>query len=137
MSVKKIDHVAIVVPDLEQARNFYEQALGLEVSHIEDVAAEQVRIAFLPVGDSEIELIEPTTEDSGVAKYLAKRGPGMHHMCIEVDDIDASMQRLRDQGIELLNEEPATGSDGRRYAFAHPKSTFGVLIELYQYPEAE
>jgi len=134
MTINRIDHIAIVVDDLEAARAFYEQALGLTVSQVEEIPAEQVRIAFLPVGESEIELLQPTAPDTGVAKFLAKRGPGLHHVCLEVDDIEAAMHRMKTQGVELLNEAPATGTSGTRYAFAHPKSTFGVLIELYERP---
>jgi methylmalonyl-CoA/ethylmalonyl-CoA epimerase len=88
----------------------------------------------MPVGDGEIELVQPVTDTSGLARYLQKRGPGMHHICLEVDDIEAMLARLQEQGVELINETPRTSSDGRRYAFIHPRSANGVLVELYQLP---
>jgi len=89
-------------------------------------------VAFLPLSGSEVELVLPTTEDSGISKYLAKHGPGMHHICLEVDDIEGMMSRLKSKGVRLINEEPRTASDGKRYVFIHPESTSGVLVELYQ-----
>lgn len=131
---KALNHVAILVEDLDEALTFWQDALGLPLDRTEDNPGEEVRIAFLPVGDSEIELLEPTTETSGLAKYLAKRGAGMHHLCFEVADIEASMARLTDKGAELINETPRLREDGTRYAFVHPRSTGGVLVELYQKP---
>ncbi len=130
----KINHVAIVVEDVQQALRFWEDALGLAVAHTERNEEEAVEIAFLPMGESEIELIAPITENSGIAKYLAKKGSGLHHLCVDVDDINAVMQQLRDKNIELINEEPRTRPDGTKYAFVHPKSTGGVLLELYEKP---
>jgi methylmalonyl-CoA/ethylmalonyl-CoA epimerase len=132
MPSKTIDHVAVVVDDLDQALAFWRDALDITVAHTEDNADEAVRIAFLPLGDSKIELLEPTTPDSGVAKYLAKRGPGIHHICLAVTDIDSVMARLQDHDVELINETPRTRPDGTRYAFVHPKSAGGVLLELYE-----
>jgi methylmalonyl-CoA/ethylmalonyl-CoA epimerase len=132
MSPKAINHVAVVVQDLDAALAFWQKALGITLQRTEDNPDEAVRIAFLPLGGSEIELLEPTTPDSGIAKYLDKRGPGMHHLCLEVEDIDAAMHRLVDHQIELINETPRTRHDGTRYAFVHPKSTGGVLVELYE-----
>ena len=106
----------------------------MEVSDIQDVPTEAAQIAFLPTGGSEIELVRPTTGDSGLAKYLEKRGPGMHHVCLEVDDIAGMLRQLEGQGIQLINDEPRTAADGRKYAFIHPKSTNGVLVELYEIP---
>ena len=131
---KALNHVAILVEDLDEALTFWQDALGLPLDRTEDNPGEEVRIAFLPVGDSEIELLEPTTETSGLAKYLAKRGAGMHHLCFEVADIEASMARLTDKGAELINETPRLREDGTRYAFVHPRSTGGVLVELHQKP---
>lgn len=130
--IKNINHIAIIVPDLESALDFWEGALGLTLARTQSVPSEAVDVAFLPVGDSNVELMRPTTADSGVARFLEKRGPGIHHMCFEVDDIDAMLARLRERNIQLINEEPLTGHGGYRYAFVHPKSTGGVLIELYQ-----
>ena len=129
--IKKIDHIAVVVPDLEEARRFWVEALGLKVERVDSVPEEAVDIAFLPVGDSEIELLQPTDPESGVAKYLAKRGAGMHHLCFEVDDIDATLDRLRAAEIPLITET-AKVSEGKKYAFVHPKGTGGVLVELYE-----
>jgi methylmalonyl-CoA/ethylmalonyl-CoA epimerase len=132
--VTRIDHIAVVVADIEGALSFWRDGLGIEMSHLQDVPAEKSQVAFLPVGDSEIELVKPTTDDSGLAKYLEKRGPGMHHVCLEVDDIAAMLARLKERDIQLINEAPVTGSDGKKYAFVHPKSAFGVLVELYELP---
>lgn len=130
--ITKINHIAILVGDLESPLNFWRDALGLELTQVEEVPGEQARIAFLPTGDSEIELVQPTTDDSGLARYLDKRGPGMHHICLEVDDIDGMLVQLKEKGIQLINEEAKVGSDGRRYAFVHPKSASGVMVELYE-----
>lgn len=130
--VKQINHVAIVVEDIQASLGFWRDALGLELHELRDVPAEQSKIAFMPLAGSEIELVQPTSDDSGIAKYLAKRGPGMHHVCLEVDDIDGMMQTLKAKGIQLINEEARVAADGKKYAFIHPKSTGGVLVELYQ-----
>jgi len=134
MSPQAINHVAVVVEDLEVALAFWQTALGIPLQRTEDNADEAVRIAFLPLGGSEIELLQPTTPDSGIAKYLDRRGPGLHHLCLAVDDIEATLQRLRDHQMELINETPRTRPDGTRYAFIHPRSTGGVLVELYELP---
>ena len=128
----QVHHLAVVVADLEQALRFWRDALGLQVSHIEDVPEQASQIAFLPAGEAEIELVRPTTTDSGVARYLAKRGPGMHHICLSVPDLPASLQQLAAKGVRLINPEPMSGPDGRKFAFVHPESTGGVLLELYQ-----
>jgi methylmalonyl-CoA/ethylmalonyl-CoA epimerase len=132
MAVIKIDHIGIVVQDIEAALKVYRDALGLELDKVESVPEQAVRIAFLLTGEGEIELVQPTTDDSGIARYLARRGEGIHHICLEVDDIEASLAHMAAQGIELIDEMPRTGSAGQRYAFVHPKSTQGVLIELYE-----
>lgn len=136
MSPIKVNHIAIVVEDVNTALGFWRDALGLPVQHTERNDDEQVEIAFLPVGESEIELISPTTEDSGVAKYMAKKGAGLHHVCIEVADIEATMKQLVDHNIEMINESPRTRPDGTKYAFVHPKSTGGVLLEMYELVQA-
>jgi len=130
--IKRIDHVAIVVEDLEAALAFWRDALGLPLHKTESNPAENVAIAFLPVGGSEIELLEPTDSESGIGRYLARRGQGMHHVCLEVDDIDAAIRRLVAHGVEMINETPRVREDGTRYAFVHPKSACGVLVELYE-----
>ena len=129
--VKKINHVAIVVRDIDESLKFWETAQGLKLHHVEDVPSQASKVAFIPVGESEIELVQPTTEDSGMAAYLEKRGEGMHHLCVEVDDIEAKMQELRDAGIRLINQTPEV-LPGRKMAFIHPKSASGVLVELYE-----
>jgi len=130
--IKAINHVAIVVEDMEKPLAFWRDALGLELHELRDVPAEKSQVAFLPVANGEIELVKPTSDDSGIAKYLAKRGQGMHHLCLETDDIEEMMNQLKEKNIRLINEEPRTGADGKKYAFIHPESTGGVLVELYQ-----
>ena len=130
--VKQINHVAVVVQDLEMALLFWRDALGMELQELRDVPAEKSKVAFLPLAGSEVELVLPTTQDSGIAKYLAKRGPGMHHICLEVDDMEGMLAQLKSKSVRLINEEPRTASDGKKYAFIHPESTSGVLVELYQ-----
>ena len=130
--VKQVNHVAVVVDDMEKAISFWRDALGMELHELRDVPAEKSQVAFLPLPGSEVELVKPTTDDSGIAKYLAKHGPGMHHICLEVDDIDGMMKQLRSRNVRLINEEPRTAADGKKYAFIHPESTAGVLVELYQ-----
>jgi methylmalonyl-CoA/ethylmalonyl-CoA epimerase len=131
-TVKSINHVAVVVNDIEKSLSFWRDALGIELHELRDVPAEQSRVAFLPLAGSEVELVKPTTDDSGIAKYLARRGPGMHHICLEVDDIDGMLSQLQKKGVRLINEQPRTAADGKKYAFIHPESTGGVLVELYQ-----
>jgi methylmalonyl-CoA/ethylmalonyl-CoA epimerase len=133
-TIQRIDHLAILVEDIDQAAAFWRDGLGMSVAHQQDVPAEQARIAFLPVGDGEIELVQPTTADSGLRRYLEKRGPGMHHVCLQVDDIEGMLARIKASGFELINDTPRTSPDGKRYAFIHPKSTGGVLLELYELP---
>ena len=130
----KINHVAIVVQDIDSALNFWEQTFGLELDHVEEVPLQKSKVAFLPVGESEIELVQPTTSDSGLANFLEKRGEGMHHICIEVEDIDAALAELTSKGVRLINEVPEE-LPGRKMAFIHPKAANGVLVELYQLTE--
>ena len=133
--IKNINHIAIIVPELEGALDFWEGALGLELARTESVPSEGVDVAFLPVGGSNVELLKPTVADSGVARFLEKRGPGIHHMCLEIDDIEAMMTRLREHNIQLINEQAVVGHGGRKYAFVHPEGTGGVLVELYRLNE--
>lgn len=130
--IKRIDHIAIVVEDIEAALGFWRDNLGLELAHIEDVAEQKSIVAFLLTGGSEVELVKPTTDDSGVARYLQKRGPGMHHICFEVEDIEAALAQMKEKGVRLINETPLIGSGGKKIAFVHPESTHGVLVELYE-----
>lgn len=130
--IKAINHVAVVVDDMEKSLAFWRDALGIPLHELRDVPAEKSQVAFLPLAGAEVELVMPTTGDSGIAKYLAKRGQGMHHLCLEVDDIEGMLSQLKAKNIRLINEEPRTGADGKKYAFIHPESTGGVLVELYQ-----
>ncbi|HKZ55436.1 MAG TPA: methylmalonyl-CoA epimerase [Anaerolineales bacterium] len=131
-AVKRIDHVAIVVDDIEAALRFWRDALGLQLTHVEDVPEQQAVVAFLPTGEAEVELVKPTDEESGIARYLGKRGPGVHHICFEVEDLEQQLQELHANGIRLINPEPVVGTGGKRIAFVHPESTHGVLVELYE-----
>jgi methylmalonyl-CoA/ethylmalonyl-CoA epimerase len=130
--VKRIDHIALVVEDMDKALAFWKDALGMPLSHMEEVAEEHSIVAFLPAKESEVELVSPTDDDSGVARFLHKRGPGMHHICFEVFDIEATIQHLKKKGIRLINETPEIGTGGKKIAFIHPDSTHGVLVELYE-----
>ena len=129
--IKKINHVAIVVNDIDSSLAFWEKTLGLELDHIEEVPSQQSRVAFIPLGESEIELVQPTTSDSGMANFLQKRGEGMHHLCLEVADIDATLAEFKAAGVRLI-DETARELPGRKMAFIHPKSANGVLVELYE-----
>jgi methylmalonyl-CoA epimerase len=131
MTIKRIDHIAVVVESLDAALATYRDALGMTVSRIETIPDQDVKIGFLPSGDSEIELLEPINPDSGIARYLAKRGEGLHHICVEVDDILQSLADLKARGVQLIDETPRRGAYGR-VAFIHPKSASGVLIELLE-----
>ncbi len=131
MSIKRIDHIAIVVEDLEGALAVYRDALGMAVGRVEPLPEQDVRVAFLPIAEGEIELLEPIRPDSGVARYLARHGEGLHHICLEVDDIEATLARLKAQGVTLINETPVQGAHGR-VVFIHPKGARGVLIELLE-----
>lgn len=131
-SVKRINHIAIVVDEIEDALHFWRDALGLKVTRVEEVPDQDTVVAFLPVGNSEIELVKPTSDESGVARYLKKRGPGFHHICFEVDNIEASLESLKASGVRLINSEPIIGTNGKKMAFVHPESTHGVLLELYE-----
>jgi methylmalonyl-CoA/ethylmalonyl-CoA epimerase len=132
MSPVKINHVAVVVEDIDEALKFWRDAFGLPLQERRNNEDEKVEVAFLPIGESEIELVAPTTDDSGVAKYLAKKGSGLHHLCVEVDDIVVAIKQITDSGAELINDAPKSRPDGTKYAFVHPKSTGGVLVELLE-----
>ena len=131
MTIKRIDHIAVVVENLERALAVYRDALGMPVTAIQEMPEQDVKMAFLPTGDSEIELLEPIHPESGIAKYLAKRGEGLHHVCLEVDDIEATLAELKARGAQLIDEIPREGANGK-IAFIHPKGAHGVLIELVE-----
>jgi methylmalonyl-CoA/ethylmalonyl-CoA epimerase len=134
MAIKRIDHIAIAVNDLQESLSFWQDKLGLDLTHVLEVPEQQAKIAFLPTGGSEVELVEPTTSDSGLARYLTKRGPGIHHICFEVDDLAATLADLKVRGVRLIDETPKPGAGGKLLAFIHPEGANGVLIELYQLP---
>jgi methylmalonyl-CoA/ethylmalonyl-CoA epimerase len=130
--IKHIHHIAILVENLDSSLSFWQDILGLIPSTVTEIPDESARIAFFPLGESELELVQPTSADSGLSRYLEKRGPGMHHLCLEVTDLSALLEHLKACGVQLINDEPKIGEGGKLYAFIHPKSANGVLMELYQ-----
>ncbi|HLL74292.1 MAG TPA: methylmalonyl-CoA epimerase [Pyrinomonadaceae bacterium] len=133
----KIEHIGIATEKIDDALAFWRDALGLAVVHTEEVAEQGVRVAMLPVGEPRVELLEPTHEGSPVAKFLRKRGPGIHHVAVRVEDIRASLARLKEQGARLIDEEPRVGAGGCLVAFVHPQSAGGVLLELVEHAEGD
>jgi methylmalonyl-CoA/ethylmalonyl-CoA epimerase len=131
----KIDHIGIATRGIEDALGFWRDALGLEVKHTETVEEQGVRVAMLPVGEPRVELLEPTGPDSPVAKFLEKRGPGIHHVAVRVADIRAALARLKAGGARLIDEEPRVGAGGCLVAFVHPAASGGVLLELVQHAD--
>src|SRR5687767_4807133 len=127
-----IEHIGIAVGDLAEALRFYRDALGLEVQAPEEVASQRVRAHFIPAGESAIELLEATADDSPIAKYVTKRGPGIHHITLRVDDIRVTLARLKEKGVRLIDDQPGEGAHGSLVAFIHPSSAHGVLVELKQ-----
>jgi methylmalonyl-CoA epimerase len=127
----QIDHLGIAVKSLEAAKSIYEK-LGLTISPEETVEQEQVRVVMVPVGESRLELLEATSEDSTIAKFIAKRGEGLHHVCLKVPDLPAAVARLKKDGVRLVSDEIKTGAGGHRYVFVHPSSAGGVLLELME-----
>lgn len=128
--VRKIDHIGIAVRDLKEAIKFYEGMLGLKVTEIEEVADQKVRVAFLPAGDSEVELLESTTPDGPIARFIEKNGEDIHHIAFRVDNAEEKLAELKGKGVRLIDEKPRRGAGGAMIAFLHPKSTFGALIEI-------
>jgi len=128
----RLDHIGIAVKDLDAALAFYRDTLGLVVEAPEDVPSQRVRAHFIPVGESALELLEATSSDSAIAKYIEKRGPGIHHITLRVDDIHAALAQLKDKGVRLVDEEPRAGAEGALVAFIHPAAAHGVLVELKQ-----
>jgi len=135
MKLKRINHIALVVPQLEEAKRFWIDIMGLSLDHETHIAEQRVDVAFMPIENSNVELLQPTDNDSGVAKFLNKRGAGMHHICFEVDDIEASLIELQAAKVPLIDETPRIDSHGKKLAFIHPKGTGGVLVELYELPK--
>jgi methylmalonyl-CoA/ethylmalonyl-CoA epimerase len=132
MGVKKIDHIGIAVRDIESVLAFYQEALGLENLGFEVVEDQGVRVAFLPVGESRFELLEPLNDDSPVAKFIARRGEGIHHICLDVDSVAESLEEMKQRGLQLIDNEPRLGAHHKQIAFVHPKASNGVMIELSQ-----
>ncbi|MFW9843890.1 MAG: methylmalonyl-CoA epimerase [Candidatus Thorarchaeota archaeon] len=130
MTVEKISHIGIAVENIEQWIGFYRDVLGLEYGGSEEVPEQKVRVAFLTIGESSIELLEPTSDDSPIAKFLEKRGSGIHHIAVQVDDIEAALKRHHDAGARLIDETPRIGAHNMKIAFVHPKASGGVLLEL-------
>jgi methylmalonyl-CoA epimerase len=128
-----LDHIGIAVADVHAALAFYRDALGLEIGPAEEVASQGVRATFVPVGESAIELLEATTEESPIAKFVAKRGPGLHHITLRVDDIGAALAMLKARGVRLIDDVPRPGAHGTLVAFVHPSAAHGVLVELVQH----
>ncbi len=127
---KKIDHIGVAVKNLENSLHLFKNILGMEYSGEEVVEEQNVKVAFLPIGESEVELLESTSPDGNIAKYIEKRGEGIHHIAFEVDDLNLMLEKLQQKGVRLIDKEPRYGAGGARIAFLHPKSTHGILIEL-------
>ena len=130
MNLKNIDHIGIAVTNMQESLSFWETSLGIEPHGIEEIAERKLRTAFLPVGGTEIELLEATSADSSIAKFIEKHGEGLHHVAIRVDNIEVALAELKAKGIQLIDETPRNGAGGARIAFVHPKATHGVLLEL-------
>jgi len=128
----KINHLGIATKGIDEALKFWGDALGLENVHTEIVEDQKVKVAMLPIGESRVELLEPTSDDSPISKFLEKRGGGIHHIAVEVDDIEASLKQLKSQGMRLIDEAPRIGAEGCLVAFVHPAASGGVLLELVQ-----
>jgi methylmalonyl-CoA epimerase len=131
----KIDHIGIAVKSLSEAVKVYEQAVGLKLAGYDEVDEQGVRVAMLDIGESRIELLEPTRPDSPVEKFMTRRGEGIHHIAIRVDDIEQALERLKTAGVRLIDEKPKQGAHNTRIAFIHPASTHGVLMELVEHGE--
>lgn len=132
--IKKIAHLGIAVKDLEAAKSFYQDVLGLECAGEEVVPSQQVKTAFIPVGEVSIELLESTNPEGPIAKAIEKRGEGVHHVAYEVTDIEAALAAMKAKGVRLIDEQPREGAHGAKIAFIHPKASMGVLVELCEYP---
>lgn len=128
----RLDHIGIAVADVQAALGFYRDALGLEIDPPADVAAQRVRVHFVRAGEAALELLEPTADDSPIAKFLTTRGPGLHHITLRVDDVTAALEQLKARGVRLIDETPRPGAHGSLIAFIHPSSAHGVLVELMQ-----
>jgi methylmalonyl-CoA/ethylmalonyl-CoA epimerase len=128
--VKKVDHIGIAVKSLDESLSFYTDILGLPLESIEEVPSQRVKVAFIPVGETRLELLEPTSTDSPIAKFIEKRGEGIHHIALGVESIEARIKEMQENGIKMIDNEPRPGAHGTKVAFLHPKSTGGVLYEF-------
>jgi len=135
--IKKIDHIAMAVKDLDQAAKFYQNSLGLPLSGVEVVAEQKTKVGFFRIGESNIELVQPAEPGSPLDKFLDTRGPGIHHICLEVDDIESEIKSLLDKGVAMIDQKPRMGAHRSKVAFIHPKSSNGILIELVELPKGQ
>jgi methylmalonyl-CoA/ethylmalonyl-CoA epimerase len=133
--LKKINHIAIAVNNVEEAAKFYQNVLGLDLSGVEVVTAQKTKVGFFRIGESNIELVQPSEPDSPLVKFLETKGPGIHHICFEVDDVEAEVKAFLDKGATMVDQKPRSGAHHTKIAFVHPKSSSGVLIELCQLPK--
>lgn len=127
-----MDHIAIAVQDLDAALNTLKDVFGIVAAHVEEVPSQKVKVGFVPIGDTRLELVQPTAEDSATAKFIATRGEGLHHVALATDDVAAALKKAEEGGARLIDKEPRPGAHGTRVGFVHPKSTFGALIELVE-----
>jgi methylmalonyl-CoA/ethylmalonyl-CoA epimerase len=133
--LKRINHIAIAVNNIEEAAKFYQSILGLALSGVEVVSAQKTRVGFFKIGESNIELVQPAESDSPLVKFLETKGPGIHHICFEVDDVEAEVKTYLEKGATLIDQKPRPGAHNTKVAFVHPKSSNGVLIELCELPK--
>jgi len=134
MAARKVSHIGIAVRSIDSTVGFYQGVLGLPLEHVEDVPSQHVRVAFLPVGDTRVELLEPTKADSPIGRFLEKRGEGVHHLAFEVDSVEAALEGARGRGLKLVDNVPRAGARGCMVAFLHPSSCHGVLVEFVEEP---
>jgi methylmalonyl-CoA epimerase len=132
--VKRINHIAIAVRDIDDAARFYKDILELDLSGVEVVAEQKTKVGFLKIGDTNIELVQPVSDDSPLVKFLETRGPGIHHICLEVEDIEKDVEDLKRRGARMIDDKPRPGAHNTKVAFIHPRSSGGVLIELNEFP---
>jgi len=130
MKILKIDHIGVAVKSIDDAKKFFVDKLGMNLDNLEDVVEQKVRVGFMPVGDSELELLESTAPDGPVAKYIDKNGEGVQHVAFRVENIEEAIKELKEKGVRMINEEPRQGAGGNKIAFIHPKETFGILVEI-------
>jgi methylmalonyl-CoA/ethylmalonyl-CoA epimerase len=133
--LKKINHIAVAVNNLEEAAKFYQTILGLNLSGVEVVTAQKTKVGFFKIGESNIELVQPAEPDSPLVKFLEAKGPGIHHICFEVDDVEAEVKAFLEKGATMVDQKPRPGAHNAKVAFVHPKSSSGVLIELCEFPK--